>query len=119
MVTSLKQLHSGSRDKCLLCDKSKRVGNTSVDCADSLRALAYAVSKCPNGLWDNSAPVKYEPEKPIPPINEIISVCFGKHLEWPVEVWEQFTKYPLVDGKFQIPRTLFQSVVHRHINNDE
>lgn len=120
MGKSLEVIFEGSRSKCLRCAHAIRAGNSSVDCkASPGLSLPYVTSKCPNGWWDNSEPVKYVPTQPVLPVDYYTYVCWGKQLEWPVDVWQMFEKFPLIDGKFRVPRALYDSVAHRRTIDDE
>jgi hypothetical protein len=47
-----------------------------------------------------------------------VGICFGQQLKWPVAVWEQFQNYPLIEGKYQVPRSMFESVKHLYADAD-
>lgn len=104
MGITLVQLRDDATQHCRTCPRASRIGNASVTCDGTL--IAYANGVCPLGLWDHSAPIVHAPQPRVP----YVQICMGRHLEWPVKVWEQIQKCPLHGRKYHVPRELYDAI---------
>ena len=101
---TLEQLNADARQHCNGCAKCDALRDSWAMCSGV--RVGFANGTCPLGLWDHSAPIKHTPRPRVP----YVQICMGRHLEWPVKVWEQIQKCPLHGRKYHVPRELYDAI---------
>ena len=102
-------LIADARQHCETCPRWKTLNPSSVVCEGKM--VPMSVGRCPDGLWDHSAPQPVVVRKARAAREpETVDVCFHKFREWPVAVWEQIQKCPLVGSRFKVPREMYERI---------
>lgn len=109
MAMTLAQLREDASAHCGSCPHQTRLGNASVTCDGTL--IPFSVGRCPLKLWDHSTPQPVVVRKAkVAREPETVDVCFHKFREWPVDVWIEIQKCPLVGSRFKVPREMYERI---------